>query len=52
METERADRLRRLQQLFAEWTDEDARLSDEEADRLQSALEENHGLRFRSPKLD
>ncbi len=28
---ERADRVRRLQQLFSEWTEEDAKLSDEDA---------------------
>ena len=52
IDAERAERVGRLQQLFTQWTDEDATLSDEEADRLQSALAENHGLRFRSPTLD
>jgi tRNA(fMet)-specific endonuclease VapC len=51
-DTDRADRVRGLQQLFAEWTEEDARLSDEEADRLRTALEQNRGLRFQSPPLD
>jgi hypothetical protein len=49
---DRADRVRQLQMLFAEWTDEDGKLSDEEADRLESALETSRGLGFRSPKLD
>jgi hypothetical protein len=52
IEAERADRLRRLQQLFAEWTEEDSQLSDEEADRLHTALEQNRGLGFRPPTLD
>gem|GEM_PF-2720258 len=52
LDAERADRLRQLQQLFAEWTEEDGRLSDEDADRLHTALEGNPGLSFRSPTLD
>jgi hypothetical protein len=49
---ERADRVRRLQQVLAEWTEEDGKLSEEEADRLHSALSQNRGLSFRSPRLD
>jgi hypothetical protein len=49
---EPADRVRRLQQLLAEWTEEDGKLSGEEADRLHSALSQDHGLGFRSPLLD
>jgi hypothetical protein len=49
---EREDRVRRLQRVLAEWTEEDSKLSDEEADRLHSALAQNHGLSFRSPLLD
>jgi hypothetical protein len=49
---ERTDRVRQLQQLFAEWTEEDGKLSDDEADRLRTALEQSRGLSFRSPKLD
>jgi hypothetical protein len=49
---ERTDRARRLQQLLAEWAEEDGKLSDEEAGRLQSALSQNRGLGFRSPMLD
>lgn len=52
VDAERTARVSRLKQLFTEWTDEDATLSNEEADRLQNALEENCGLQFRSPKLD
>ena len=52
VDQEQADRGRQLQQLFAEWTEEDSKLSDEEADRLHSALEQSCGLSFRSPKLD
>jgi hypothetical protein len=48
---EPADLVRRLQQLLAEWTEEDGKLSDEEADRLHSALSQNRGLGFRSPML-
>ena len=49
---DRADRVRQLQQLFADWTEEDATLSDEEADRLHTALEHNRGLTLRSTMLD
>ena len=52
LDTERADRVRQLQQYFAEWTVEDGKLSDAEADRLHAALEQNRGLSFRSPTLD
>src|SRR5437763_539846 len=52
VDAERDERVRRLQQLFAVWTDEDAKLSDEEADRLQAALEGNRGLNLWSPALD
>jgi hypothetical protein len=49
---DRTDRLQQLQQLFAEWTQEDAKLADEEADRLRTALEQSRGLSFRSPNCD
>ena len=52
LDAERAERVRQMQQLFAEWTEEDGRLTDEEADRLRTALERNRGLGFRSPTLD
>lgn len=51
-DAERADRIRQLQQLFSEWTEEDGKLSDEEADSLHVALDRNPGLGFRSPMLD
>jgi len=49
---ERAEKLRLMRQLFAEWTEEDSKLSDEEAGRLRVALEQSRGLAFRTPKLD
>jgi hypothetical protein len=52
LDTARADRVRQLQELFAEWTEEDGKLSDEEADRLHVALGQSRGLSFRSPNLD
>jgi hypothetical protein len=51
-DAQRAERVRRLQQLFAEWTEEDSQLTDGEADRLHAALEGRHGLQFPSPALD
>jgi hypothetical protein len=48
----RADRVRRLQQLFDQWTEEDGKLSDEEAGRLRTALDESRGLRFGTSTLD
>src|SRR5262245_56134451 len=47
-----AVRIQQLQRLFAEWTEEDGKLSGEEADRLHAGLEQTSGLGFRSPKLD
>ena len=38
LEAEQADRLREIERLFAEWTEEDGKLSDEEADLLENAL--------------
>jgi len=49
---DRGDRVRRLRQLFAEWTEEDGKLADEEADRLRAALGRNQGLTFRSMNSD
>ncbi len=49
---EGTDRVQRLQQLFGEWTEEDGKLSDEEADCLRTALEQSRGLSFRSATLD
>jgi len=52
LDAQQAERVLQLQKLFAEWTEEDSRLSDEEADRLHTALEQSRGLGFRSPALD
>lgn len=52
LDREREDRVRQLQHLFSEWTEEDGKLSDEEADRLRAALEVSRGLGFRSPGVD
>jgi hypothetical protein len=52
LEGDDTGRLRRLQELFAEWTEEDSKLSENDADLLRSALEQNHGLNFRSPHLE
>jgi hypothetical protein len=46
------DRVRHLQSLFSQWTEEDGKLSDEEADRLHKALEQNRGLDFRARTVD
>ena len=51
-DADRAERVRQLQHLFAEWTEEDARLTDEEADRLRTALAQGRGFGFRAPTLD
>ena len=52
MDSKRAERLRLLQQLFTQWTEEDAQLSDQDADRLDTALEPQRGVQFRSPTID
>ena len=52
LDVERTERVRQLQQLFVEWTEEDGKLSSEEADCLRAALEQTRGLSFRFPKLD
>ncbi len=52
LDADRAKRVQQLRQLLAEWTEEDAKLPDDEADRLHTALEHGHGLDFRSPPLD
>ncbi len=44
--------VRMLQELFTGWTEEDAQLTDEEADRLRNALEQDRRPRLRSPILD
>jgi hypothetical protein len=48
---ELAERIGQLQRTFAEWTAEDGKLSDGEADCLHTALEENGRLNVRTPTL-
>jgi hypothetical protein len=48
LDEEPAQRVRQLQQLFAEWTEEDGKLSAEQADCLHEALEQNRGVSLRS----
>jgi hypothetical protein len=50
--SDRGDRVHQLEQLFAAWTEEDGKLSEDDADRLDAALEQSRGLRFRSPAID
>jgi len=47
-----ADRAQKLQLLFEQWMEEDLQLSDDEADRLRLALEQNAGLAFGTPRID
>ncbi len=51
LDADRMERVRLLQSLFQQWTEEDAQLSNEEADRLRLALEQSQGLQFRVPEL-
>ena len=46
------ERVLQVQQLFDQWTREDAQLTLDEADRLHIALEQSRGLEFRSPDLN
>jgi hypothetical protein len=48
---ERAEQLQRMKTLFAQWDEEDQSLSDEEAARLQNALQENGRLAFRTAHI-
>ena len=48
---DRANRVRQLRQLFDQWTEEDGQLSEEDADRLHSALGQNQRLSFRPAKV-
>jgi hypothetical protein len=52
VDAERAKRVHELQRLFGEWNEEDGKLSEDEADRLQCALAQNGRLAFRAPSLD
>ncbi|MGL6073162.1 MAG: hypothetical protein ACRC8S_03260 [Fimbriiglobus sp.] len=47
---ERAEQLKRIQALFAQWREEDSSLSDEEGEALQEALRNNRGLSFETPQ--
>ena len=47
----RTERVLQVQQLFDQWTREDAQLPLDEADRLHTALEQSRGLTFRSTDL-
>jgi hypothetical protein len=49
---ETADRLQRMRTLFAQWREEDGHLTDDQAERLETALQQNRGLTLRLPKLD
>lgn len=51
LDADRLNRLQKMRQLFAEWTEEDRQLTPEEADRLHSALDQNQGLEFRVPEV-
>ena len=51
LDADRMERVRKLQNLFEQWTKEDAQLSDEEADCLRLALDQNQGLEFHVPDL-
>lgn len=48
----RAERIRQLQELFTEWTEEDGQLTDDEANRLHAALDQSRGLGFQSGVVD
>lgn len=48
----RADKIEQLQKLFAVWTEEDGKLSEDQADVLRKALEANSGLSFRSAEIN
>jgi hypothetical protein len=47
-----ADRIEQLRRLFADWTEEDGKLPEEQADVLREALEQHRGLSFHSPTMD
>ena len=51
LDADRMERVRQLQSLFQQWTEEDALLSNEEADRLRLALNNSQGLQFRVPEF-
>ena len=51
LDADRMERVRKLQSLFEQWTEEDAQLSNDEADCLRLALDQSQGLQFRVPEL-
>jgi hypothetical protein len=52
LDAERADHIAQLQKLFAEWTQEDGQLAEDEADKLQTALDQSSRVGLRTPALD
>ena len=52
LDAQQAERVRELRQLFAEWTEEDGKLTEEEADCLHVALDRNVRLGFRRTPVD
>ncbi len=46
------EKLNRMESHFAQSDEEDSKITDEEADRLRVALQQNPRLSFRIPKLD
>jgi hypothetical protein len=48
---DQTERLNRMVTLFRQWDEEDRFLPDEEADRLQKALENNRRLSFHSNEV-
>ncbi len=50
-DAERAELLLKMKALFAEWNEEDSKLTDEEASYLTIALEESR-QRYRTPSAD
>ncbi len=51
-DSDRADRVRQLQKSFGDWNEEESQLTDEEADRLDTALAQHARLTLWSAKLD
>jgi GAF domain-containing protein len=49
--SDRGDRVHRMEQLFTAWTEEDGKLSEEDADRLAAALEQSRGSAARAQSL-
>jgi hypothetical protein len=47
-----AVQLDEMKKVFAQWDEEDNQVPDEVAEEFHQSLQENHGLSFRTPKLD